>query len=106
GPGHPFRTSAGDLHRGSSRLRSHPLGHRERETDGGQFSARELERGRALLQKEMRRVLLLVLAVALGGCGKKAATSNQPSRLVLVNFSDPKTFNPTTAAETSSRDIV
>ena len=54
----------------------------------------------------MRRVLLLVLAVALGGCGKKAATSNQPSRLVLVNFSDPKTFNPITAAETSSRDIV
>src|SRR5580765_3355706 len=54
----------------------------------------------------MRRVLLLIVAVALGGCGKKAATSTQPSRLVLVNFSDPKTFNPITAAETSSRDIV
>ena len=53
----------------------------------------------------MRRVLLLLVAVAvaLGGCGKKAAESN---RLVLVTFADPKTFNPITAAETSSRDII
>lgn len=52
----------------------------------------------------MKRVLLLLGAVlALGGCGKKSA---EPNRLVLVNFADPKTFNPITAAETSSRDII
>ena len=56
----------------------------------------------------MRRVLLLAVAfaVALGGCGKKSATSNESSRLVLVTFADPKTFNPITAAETSSHDII
>lgn len=54
----------------------------------------------------MIRVLLLVALLALGGCGKKSATSNESSRLVLVTFADPKTFNPITAAETSSHDII
>ena len=51
----------------------------------------------------MIRVLLLIAAFVLAGCGKKSTGSN---RLVLVTFSDPKTFNPITAAETSSSDIV
>src|SRR5688500_2729721 len=46
---------------------------------------------------------LAIIATALVACGKKSTNSN---RLVLVNFSDPKTFNPITAAETSSRDII
>ena len=46
---------------------------------------------------------LAIIATALVACGKKSTDSN---RLVLVNFSDPKTFNPITAAETSSRDII
>ncbi|HKQ37860.1 MAG TPA: ABC transporter substrate-binding protein [Verrucomicrobiae bacterium] len=51
----------------------------------------------------MRRILFFVAVLAFCSCGKKSAESN---RLVLVNFADPKTFNPITAAETSSRDII
>jgi len=82
----------------------------------------------------MKNRLLLITAVfgtalvCLSGCGKKAATTPtektaasyplpEPSlvddcqpgipggRLVLSTFQDPKTFNPITANESSSRDI-
>ena len=78
----------------------------------------------------IRLVALSAVAVALlfAGCGKKEdgtrteADSKAPlpqpprvapcepgvrgGRLVLANFSDPKTFNPITAAETSSLDLI
>jgi peptide/nickel transport system substrate-binding protein len=75
----------------------------------------------------MNRVLLLIAAVALGGCGKekspeKIDTSKYPlaeppyvtqcepgvrgGRLVLVDFGDPKTFNPIMTTDSSSRQLV
>ncbi|HXG47937.1 MAG TPA: ABC transporter substrate-binding protein [Methylomirabilota bacterium] len=70
----------------------------------------------------------LALALAAGGCGPKSSDPSVPpsadsaplppsplvsrcepgvrgGRLVFTSFSDPKTFNPITAAETSSKDI-
>jgi ABC-type transport system substrate-binding protein len=74
----------------------------------------------------MIRFLLILTALALGGCGKKSESTNQASqnvplpdppyvaqcepgirggRLVLVDFGDPKTFNPITITDTSSRQL-
>ena len=75
----------------------------------------------------MIRVLLLTAAVVLGGCGKKSesikeAAGNYPlpeppgvaecepgvrgGRLVLVDFGDPKSFNPIMATDASSRQLI
>ena len=74
----------------------------------------------------MIRVLLLLAALAVAGCGKKSESNSQAAgnyplpdppqvakcepgvrggRLVLVDFGDPKTFNPITMTDASSRQL-
>jgi peptide/nickel transport system substrate-binding protein len=74
----------------------------------------------------MIQVLLLIAAAALAGCGKKSESSKEVAgnyplaeppyltecepgvrggRLVLVDFGDPKTFNPITETDASSRQL-